>query len=425
VIEFSSSLMSSPDVKIIVSYLGSRKPFRLTLTDSFELDFLPQVRDRFAVPPQAKLALLYGDPDTGEDISVGCQGDWRELVMEANRCIGQGKVLEGKLKLEQEIPSSSQVPAPPIRAPPSVNSSGTSVSASVASTPGRPSARASVNFGASRPVNRSSQSSRGSLLSPSSAFVNSTDRPRMLSYVDSDESFAAPHHHRSSIGSFSLSDVSSLSKHNFASVDTVKWSTLVRQFNEAVEQQNPNAAIEAGKELLKMDSKNVDVLYNVGVAYSTIGKYSEAIETWNLCVKVKPDHSIAYLGRGGAHSSMGNLNAAVIDFTRSATLEPFNALAHHSLAVALAQSAKHSEAADSERSAITILERDPSISIISGVEISECWYNLGKFVIVCSTSLIVQYNIHLSSISFILLFLLFRLEFISFNSISRCISSIE
>jgi tetratricopeptide (TPR) repeat protein len=64
------------------------------------------------------------------------------------------------------------------------------------------------------------------------------------------------------------------------------------------------------EELLKQDPENVDLLYNLGMLYTDLGKPMMAIPLLQKCIEISPCHANAHIALGFACMSSGDLMSA-------------------------------------------------------------------------------------------------------------------
>ena len=81
-------------------------------------------------------------------------------------------------------------------------------------------------------------------------------------------------------------------------------------------------AIEKYKDYLKNDSKNPDVLVDMGVCYYDLGKYEEAVKQMKEALKHKPDHQIAHLNLGVISIANGKNDEAVVWWKKTVAINP-------------------------------------------------------------------------------------------------------
>jgi tetratricopeptide (TPR) repeat protein len=63
------------------------------------------------------------------------------------------------------------------------------------------------------------------------------------------------------------------------------------------------------EELLKQDPENVDLLYNLGMLYTDLGKPLMAISLLRTCIEISPRHANAHVALGFAYMSSGDLKS--------------------------------------------------------------------------------------------------------------------
>lgn len=75
-----------------------------------------------------------------------------------------------------------------------------------------------------------------------------------------------------------------------------------------------------------------------------LGRYGEAIESFDRAIALKPGFVEAYCGRGNVHHAHGNHDAALADRDRALALDPNHAPAHANRATTLRNQARFEEA---------------------------------------------------------------------------------
>ena len=60
-----------------------------------------------------------------------------------------------------------------------------------------------------------------------------------------------------------------------------------------------------------MDPRNVDVLYNKGVALGKLGEYAQAIQYYDQALAIEPNYTGALVGKGFALDQLGSNNQAI------------------------------------------------------------------------------------------------------------------
>jgi len=98
-----------------------------------------------------------------------------------------------------------------------------------------------------------------------------------------------------------------------------------------IKAHNLDAAKDVLEELLKKDSSDKDILYNLGMCYSELGKADKAIETLRECVRYYPHYSNAYVSLGFAYSILNDYQKAKDNFLTALEIEPSNSYALRNL----------------------------------------------------------------------------------------------
>jgi len=80
-------------------------------------------------------------------------------------------------------------------------------------------------------------------------------------------------------------------------------------------------AIESYNKLLKKDDGDIHSLYNRGVCYERMGNIQEAIKDFSKIIQINPGYSNAYFNRGCCYDALGELNQAIVDYSKALELE--------------------------------------------------------------------------------------------------------
>jgi tetratricopeptide (TPR) repeat protein len=78
------------------------------------------------------------------------------------------------------------------------------------------------------------------------------------------------------------------------------------------------------EELLRQDSRNTDLLYNLGMLYTDLGKPEKAIETLRHCIEFAPSHVNAHVALGYAYQRAGDLEQAKKYSLKALEMDPNN-----------------------------------------------------------------------------------------------------
>jgi tetratricopeptide (TPR) repeat protein len=128
---------------------------------------------------------------------------------------------------------------------------------------------------------------------------------------------------------------------------------MSKKFKQAMELIGRGKVAEARKSLEKLEMEepnNSDVLYNLGMIYSDLGKYNAAIERLQRCLKISPTHVNAQVALGLAHLRSGDFNKAETHFLETLAKDPENIYALQNLGGLYAKQKRFDEA-------ISIFER--------------------------------------------------------------------
>ena len=108
-----------------------------------------------------------------------------------------------------------------------------------------------------------------------------------------------------------------------------KVSDQIQVGIELLKQVENEKAIDIFKNILEKDSRNPEVFRHLGLAYFNIGKYSEALDSWNRCLDLDPSHHQTWWNLGQLHESLGDFESAYHAYSKaeiSARKEPAKAL---------------------------------------------------------------------------------------------------
>ncbi|MBT8364901.1 MAG: tetratricopeptide repeat protein, partial [Deltaproteobacteria bacterium] len=100
---------------------------------------------------------------------------------------------------------------------------------------------------------------------------------------------------------------------------------------------------------------------NLGAALSRRGSLPEAIDQFQLALKIKPDYADAHYNIGYALARQGNLKEAIFHFSQSLRFEPNDVKAHNNLGIALALQSDYREAIDHFKAALKINPKDADV----------------------------------------------------------------
>jgi tetratricopeptide (TPR) repeat protein len=111
--------------------------------------------------------------------------------------------------------------------------------------------------------------------------------------------------------------------------------------------------------LNKVDAENAPVLYNLGICYSELGLYDEAIIRLKRAVQLQPTYVHAWIGLGTAYQRMRKPEQALQALTQAVQIDPQDPYAQRNLGGMLAALQRPAEAVVYLRQALALLPDDP------------------------------------------------------------------
>lgn len=110
--------------------------------------------------------------------------------------------------------------------------------------------------------------------------------------------------------------------------------------------------------MTKTDPNNVQVLYNLGIAYSELGQFDEAIIRLKRAVQLDPKHARAWTGIGFAYQRMRKNEQALEAMQKAVEADPTDGYARRNLGAMLLGAGQHAEALEQFRAARQALPHD-------------------------------------------------------------------
>jgi tetratricopeptide (TPR) repeat protein len=117
-------------------------------------------------------------------------------------------------------------------------------------------------------------------------------------------------------------------------------------------------AIPYLESMTKSEPGNVDVLYNMGLAYSELGQLDEAIIRLKRAVQLAPRHSRAWTGIGVAYQRMGKPDQALAPLEQAVAADPTDGYGRRNLGALLMKVGRNAEALAHLRAARKALPHD-------------------------------------------------------------------
>jgi tetratricopeptide (TPR) repeat protein len=112
------------------------------------------------------------------------------------------------------------------------------------------------------------------------------------------------------------------------------------------------------EKLLKSDPKDKDILYNLGMLYSELGKPDMAVKTLSECVRVYPNYSNAYVALGFAYSLLSKNEKAKENFLKALEIDSANSYALRNLGGIYAKDNEHEKAIECLEKSFAINKED-------------------------------------------------------------------
>ena len=93
-------------------------------------------------------------------------------------------------------------------------------------------------------------------------------------------------------------------------------------------------AIEAYRQVIRIDPDAAGAHYNLGFAYNQLGFYKDAIEAFKQAIHINPDDADAYCYIGHVYTNLDNYTKAIESFKQAIRIDPDNTIAHSLLGAA-------------------------------------------------------------------------------------------
>ncbi len=113
-------------------------------------------------------------------------------------------------------------------------------------------------------------------------------------------------------------------------------------------------AIESYNQTIRIDPAYAEAHYNLGVAYVTVGRYQEAIESSKQAIRIKPAYAEAYNNLGVAYSELGRRQDEIESYKQAIRINPDYAGAYYNLGFAYGELGRYQESIESFKQAIRI-----------------------------------------------------------------------
>lgn len=123
-------------------------------------------------------------------------------------------------------------------------------------------------------------------------------------------------------------------------------------------QGDPDHGVPLMEILLAAEPRNADVLYNLGMVYSDMGRTEDAIELLSRAVESDPENTNAFVALGVAYQRNGDLSEALESLRNAIALDPADSYAHRNLGGILASLGGLEEAEPHLREAVRLTPND-------------------------------------------------------------------
>ena len=112
--------------------------------------------------------------------------------------------------------------------------------------------------------------------------------------------------------------------------------------------------------LARQRKDDAELFYNLGIAYSELGEYQNAVMRLKRCVDIDPRHANAFVGLGVAYQRLQQSQFAIANLQQALALAPDNGYALRNLGSVMASGGDYAGAVPYLRSACAALPADPS-----------------------------------------------------------------
>jgi|GEM_PF-3769407 len=125
-------------------------------------------------------------------------------------------------------------------------------------------------------------------------------------------------------------------------------------------QKEYQKAIDAYKQVLKIQPKNIKALYNMGLCYESLEEYGEAVRMYDETVQIEPDFEAAWFNRGIIYDGFDNTTESINSMGKYIMLNQSNPIAWFIHGKGLARMGYNEEAKFSLQKAVDL---DPKNSL--------------------------------------------------------------
>jgi tetratricopeptide (TPR) repeat protein len=136
--------------------------------------------------------------------------------------------------------------------------------------------------------------------------------------------------------------------------DSSDAQLFIQRGLKEVWQKNYVAALAYFQKAKEKNPQDADVWFYLGVCYSELGRYQDAIESYKQTIRIKPDYADAHYNLGNAYGILGRYEDAVESYKQVIRINPDLAEAHNNLGGAYFKLGRYQDAVESYKQAIII-----------------------------------------------------------------------
>ncbi len=121
-------------------------------------------------------------------------------------------------------------------------------------------------------------------------------------------------------------------------------NAMLQQAAACVREKKPGQAVAILTQVIKSDPRNTVAYMNRGSAQATLGEIAFALDDYSTALRLAPDMVEAWYNRGTTFTHMGQFEAAVSDLTEAIRLKPDFALAYCNRALSEVELGRYDDA---------------------------------------------------------------------------------
>jgi tetratricopeptide (TPR) repeat protein len=133
-----------------------------------------------------------------------------------------------------------------------------------------------------------------------------------------------------------------------------EFVSQVNRGNELLAQGKAAEAVEVFKEAMRLNPKDDDVHYNLGLALARLGKYEESIQQYQEALRIFPNYAEAHNNLGNVLMRLDRNDEAIQHFEQAVKIMPDYASAHNNLGTAMQKVGRTQDAFGHFREAVKL-----------------------------------------------------------------------